>query len=479
MRKVVIIGGGITGLAAGHYLRRRATDLSTPVEWTLLEAETRLGGKVVTDRTDDGYIVEGGPDSFVTDKQGCLNLCHELGLGEELIPANEIQRKIYVLHRGKLTAMPAGFRLAIPTEIMPFVTTPLISLPGKLRMAMEYFVPRGSWQDDVSLAEFFGRRFGRECVDSLAGPMMAGIFVSDPDRMSMQGTFPSFIDMEQRHGSLIRAARAARKKPPTPNPRAAGRSMFNSLRRGLNSMIDALATELGGHCRTGVSVSGLNRNGDRWQVETSGGTLDADHVVLAVPSFVAADLIRPHQSALADQLAAIRYVSTATVSLAYLRADVPLDLDGFGVLVPPREKRQIIACTWSSVKFRHRAPPGSVLLRGFVGGYHNEAVAALPDDELLRVVREEYRELFGIHAEPLLTRIYRWPRANPQYDVGHPARVRALEKAMETLPGLHLAGSPYHGIGMPDCVRSASRAVEAILPIRKGTARGTAAGARS
>lgn len=481
MKRVAVIGGGITGLAAAYYLHQRATEHGQEVAVTLLESSDRLGGKVVTDRTDDGYTVEGGPDSFVTDKPGCLNLCHELGLGGELIPANEIQRKIYVLHKGKLATLPAGFRLAIPTEFKPFITTPLLSIFGKLRMGLELFVPRGSWKDDVSLAEFFGRRFGKECVDRLAGPLMAGIFVSDPYQMSMQGTFPSFVDMEQRHGSLIRAAQAARKKPHQPNPKAAGRSMFNSLKRGLGSLIDTLAAQVRetATVRTGVQVDRVERAGPRWTVHTAAGPLLVDEVILAVPSYEAARLVEPLHAELAGMLAAIRYVSTATVSLAYLRADVPLDLDGFGVLIPPSEKRKLIACTWSSVKFKHRAPPGSVLLRGFVGGHHHEALAALPDAELVDLVRTEYRELFGILAEPLLTRIYRWPRANPQYDVGHPARVRQMEKLIADLPGLHLAGSPYHGIGMPDCIKSALRTVEFILPPpRKATSRGTATGVR-
>ena len=478
MKRVVIVGAGITGLAAAYYLRQRAAENKIDLQWTLLEASDRVGGKVVTDRTDDGYTIEGGPDSFVTDKPGCLNLCHDLGLGNDLIPANEVQRKIYVLHKGKLETLPAGFRLAIPTEFMPFITTPLLSLRGKLRMAMELFVPRGSWKDDVTLAEFFGRRFGRECVERLAGPMMAGIFVSDPYRMSMQGTFPMFIDMEQRHGSLIRAAQAARRKPRAPNPKAAGRSMFNSLRRGLGSMIDALAAELKDGIRLGTSVTALRPLGGRWSVETSQGALEADHVILALPAGPAAALLKPVHAELSGMLADIRHVSTATVSLAYLGADVPLDLDGFGVLIPPNEGRRLIACTWSSVKFKHRAPAGSVLMRGFVGGYHHEELAGLPDDELVELVRTEYRELFGIHAEPLLTRIYRWPKANPQYDVGHPARVRQMEKLADAIPGLHLAGSAYHGIGMPDCVKSALRSVDAIVSGRRTTAHGTASGSR-
>ena len=231
--------------------------------------------------------------------------------------------------------------------------------------------------------------------------------------------------------------------------------------------------------RTGVQATSLTRDGERWTVQTSTGPLTADAVILAVPAYEAARLVDPLHAELGGMLKGIRYVSTATVSMAYLRADVPLDLDGFGVLIPSTEKRRLIACTWSSVKFKHRAPPGSVLLRGFIGGYHREELAGLPDDELVDLVRTEYRELFGIMAEPLLTRIYRWPKANPQYDVGHPARVRQMEKLADSLPGLYLAGSPYHGIGMPDCVKSALRAVESILPpSRKGTARGTTTGVR-
>jgi len=311
---------------------------------------------------------------------------------------------------------------------------------------------------------------------------MAGIFVSDPERMSMQGTFPMFIDMEQKYGSLIRAAQAARRKPRPPNPKAAGSSMFNSLRHGLGTLTDALASSLKEDLLLNTKVSGIERPGPRWRVHTEGTVFEADDVVLAVPSFVAAQWIQPHDAALAADLASIRYVSTATVSLAFHREDIPLDLDGFGVLVPRSEGRRILACTWSSVKFKHRAPPGSALLRGFVGGGHQQELVERPDAELIEIVRTEFRELFGIHAEPLHTSISRWPRANPQYEVGHPARVREFERRIRLLGGLHLAGSPYHGVGMPDCVRSAQRAVDAILPVstaRKATTRGTTPGAKS
>lgn len=468
-RRVAIVGAGITGLAAAYYLEQRARATGTALEVTLIEAAPRLGGKIITD-TDRDFVVEGGPDSFVTDKPWCLALCHELGLADFLIPNNQLENKVYMLHRGKLVQFPSGFRLSIPTKLWPFVTTPLISPLGKLRMALEVVLPPRPAENDESLGSFIGRRLGREAVEQFAGPFMAGIFVSDPDKLSMRSTFPSFLDMERKHGSLIRAARAMKKNPPKRSgPASAGNAMFNTLRGGMQQLVEALRERIAARVLSGTKVAALARGEDGWTLSLEGaehGTLTADDVILAVPAHRAAPLVAPFLPALSAALREIRFVSTATVSFAYMLDDIPAErpLDGFGVIIPPREQRRLIACTWASTKFKHRAPAGCVLMRAFVGGYRDETLAEQDDETLLALVRDEYASLFGIKAPPLFTKIYRWPKGNPQYDVGHLDRVAAMEQIAATMPGLHLAGSSYHGVGMPDCIKSALRAVDRILP---------------
>ena len=461
MKHVTVIGAGITGLAAAYYLEKKGTG---HVTCTLLEASGRLGGKIITDRSDE-FTVEGGPDSFVTEKPGALRLCHDLGLGDQLIPSNEKQRKVYVMRNDRLLVFPSGFRLTVPTEIMPFVFTPLISPLGKLRMAMEPWIPPRMATTDESLANFIRRRLGRECLERIAGPLMAGIFVSDPEKLSIQGTFPRFAQMERDHGSLIRAARANKKKPMPPNPLAAANAMFNSLKGGMQDVVEALRAAVRGEIRLNSAVQSIERAGARWRIRATGGDVETDAIICTAPAWQAAPLVRPLDATLADQLDAIRFVTTTTVSMAYLRSDIPSTcrLDGYGVMIPKRERRDLIACTWSSVKFRHRAPEGSVLLRAFVGGPGDEAKAELPDNELVHVIRQEYSRIFGIDNEPLFHRIYRWRKGNPQYDVGHLDRVAEMEARAAALPGFHLAGSSFRGIGMPDCIASALRAVDLVL----------------
>ena len=471
-RRVAIVGAGIAGLATAYYLQKRALEAGQQIRYTLIDAGKRVGGKIVTDHARE-FVIEGGPDSFVTDKPWCLALCHELGLSELLIPNNQLENKVYVLYRGKLVQLPSGFRLSIPTQFKPFLLTPLISPLGKLRMAMEYFLPPRPADGDETLGQFIGRRLGREAVDKFAGPLMAGIFVSDPDRLSMRGTFPTFLEMEKKYGSLIRAARALKKNPPKRSGLpAAGNAMFNTLKGGMYHLVEALRERLTGTILQETSVTSISRNPGGFEVALSGGQQDVltfDDVVLAIPAHRAAGLVAPLHEDLSGMLGAIRFVSTATCSLAYLLDDIPADrpLDGFGVLIPASENRKLIACTWASTKFKHRAPPGCVLLRAFVGGYRDEALAEQDEDALVEMVRDEFAALFGITATPMLSKVYRWPKGNPQYDVGHLDRVANIEALADTVPGLHLAGSSYHGVGMPDCITSAIKVVDRIVGVQK------------
>lgn len=469
-RNIVIVGAGITGLAAAYYVQKGAREKNQPIQLTLVESENRLGGKVVTHRENE-FVVEGGPDSFVTDKPWCLQLVHELGLADQLIPSSEDRKKIYVLRDGKLVEFPGGFRLTIPTQVLPFLKTRMISWPGKIRMGLDFIVPARREDTDESLAQFIRRRLGREALDRFAAPLMAGIFVADAEKLSMKATFPSFLAMEKKHRSLVLAARHAKKNPPQRKDGAikpAGNAMFNSFRKGMSVLTDELARRFEGDVRLGTRIVAIAKSGAGYAVDVAGakpGRIEADAVLLTAPAYTCADLLAPLHGRLAERLREIRYVSTATVSFTYLQSDIPSSrpLDGFGVMIPASEKRRILASTWSSTKFRHRAPPGTVLMRAFVGGHRDEQAPGLPDAALIDLVRKEYDELFGITAAPMAAHIFRWLRGNPQYDVGHLDRIAAIEQCTAELPGIFLAGSAFRGIGLPDCIHTARQTADRIL----------------
>ncbi len=479
MSHVTIIGGGIAGLATAYYLQKKSLESGIKVNYTLVESAARFGGKITTDQVDD-FVIEGGPDSFITQKPWGTQLCRELGLADRLIPTNDERRNIFVLSKGKLVPFPGGYRLTVPTEFVPFALSPLISPLGKLRMGLDLVIPPRREQSDESLAAFIRRRLGVEALDKIAGPVMAGIYVADPERLSLLSTFPMFAEMEQKYGSLIRAMQAAKKHHPSPNGArqnsggqslAAGsrpQAMFTSLRGGMQELVEALLAQLQGDLRLGCRVVGLRYLSPGFEVtfDSAHQSLKTDAVVLATPAYTAATLVESFAPHLAALLQKVRYVSTATISLGYRRADLPAqsDLNGFGFMVPKSENRQILACTWSSTKFNHRASADDVLLRLFVGGDQREhLVEDWADEELLALARAEIGAIMGITAQPVVKRIFRWPKGNPQYDVGHLDRVAEMEQLAAILPGLYLTGSAFRGIGLPDCIKSACTTVERLM----------------
>lgn len=481
-RHVTIVGGGITGLAAAYFLERAAAK-GCAVRYTLAEAADRWGGKIITERRD-GFIIEGGPDSFIAEKPDALALSRELGLSSQIIPSNPSHRRVYVALNGRLVPLPTGFRLTIPTRWIPFLTTPLFSWRGKLRMACEWFVPPRRASGDESLASFIRRRFGQECLDRLAGPLLGGIYVSDPESLSMEASFPRLLQMEREYGSLIRATRRAlrsgRRTQEAPvkgdvaesdrKPRE-GRSkhpppLFYSLRDGMSQLVETLRGELHGDLRPAFPIASIERRGKQLYVRpVHGDGWPSDAVVLAVPARCAATLLADSAPALSARLAELRAISTAVISFAYPRSAVPPQrpLDGYGVLIPPFEDPAFIAITWSSVKFEARAPADAVLLRVFAGGHRAELFAGAAEEVLISHARALLGRTMGITAPPLFWRIHRWIDANPQYEVGHLERVAALENLAKEIPGLYLAGSSYRGVGLPDCISSARRAVSALL----------------
>jgi len=466
IRHVVIVGGGIVGLATAYYLQEEARAAGLPLTYTLLESDRTLGGKIVTEHVD-GFVIEGGPDCFLRRKPWAADLCRRLGLGDELMGTNDARRKVFVLNRGRLTPLPDGVMLIVPTRITPFLTSPLISWPGKVRMGLDLFIPPRRDDGDESVASFVRRRLGQEALEKIAEPLMSGIHVSDPERQSLLGTFPRFRDLELRYGSLIRGMLAARRAARTPRSSDSGpSSMFITLREGQGQLIQALEHALtSGQIVTGAQVVGLERgDGAGYTVRTADGdSFKAHAVVLATPAFVSAELVSGLVSSLADALRSIRYVSTAVISLGFRCADVAHPLDGFGFVVPHRERRRVFGCTWTSTKFHHRAPPEALLLRCFVGGPGREEVVGLSDEELIALVRQELGAIMELHARPTLTRIFRWPKANPQYDVGHLDRVREMHALCETQSGLFITGSAFEGVGLPDCVRQGQQAASKVL----------------
>lgn len=465
MARVLIVGGGITGLATAYYLQQKARGQGLPLALTLTEASPSWGGKIVTER-QDGFLIEGGPDSFVTFKPWAIQLCKELALTERLLPVKDAQTRFFVVRRGRLVPFPSGLFPLMPTKIAPLLRSPLLSWKAKLRMGLEPFIPSRQDGGDESLAQFVRRRLGQEALEVLAEPLLGSIYATDLERMSLLSAFPRFRDLERQYGSLFRAAFASRIGDPV---RAVSREypMFMTLQDGLGELVEALVHRLSGHTLLlQHRVIRINHvlgasSGYRADLE-DGRSLEEVAVVVTTPAYAAADLLAGLDGTLAAFLKTIPYASTITVSLGYRAADLSRPLDGTGFVVPRREGRRIRACTWSSAKFDARAPEGYFLLRAFIDGETAEHLLAREDGEVIQVVREELRDFMGLAGEPMLTRVHRWVQAHPQYEVGHLDRVREIEGRLAAHPGLFLAGSAYHGIGLPDCIRDAETTAERV-----------------
>ena len=491
--RVAVVGGGISGLSTAWYVERLAAAQGMTVTCSVYETADRWGGRILTEvveRAEGRFVVEGGPDSFLTtQKPWAVDLALELGLGERLLGTNDAARKVYVLSKGKPVPMPDGVFLLVPTKFKPFIFSPLISPLGKLRMGLDVFIPRRKSESDETLGSFVTRRLGSEALDKIAEPLLSGIYNAEAQRQSLLATFPRFRDTELAHGSLIRGmladkarARRARKTQAVPghsgsnNSGAQGakqsggrpRSMFSSFVDGTGEIISGLTSELGAELVAGVRVTGISAGEqDDYLLQIVGRegrpahTIHADAVVLAIPAYDAAGLLAPFSEEVGALLRAIRYVSTGTISLAFEQDASAGRFGGFGVVVPTSEKRPLNAITWSSTKFDHRAPRGHSLVRVFFGGSRSPGTMQLDDAELLSVIKRELRSTMGIAREPLFHRIYRWDMANPQYDVEHLKRVEAIERSLP--PGVFVTGSAYRGVGLPDCVRQSHTAAEQVI----------------
>ena len=453
---ITIIGGGIAGLATAFYLEKRAREEGREIQYVLLERDDRWGGKIATESVD-GFLIEGGPDLLLTQKPAGVQLCKDLGLADRLIPTNNDRQRTFLVRNGELVAFPEDFSL-VPSKFWPLVTSPLFSFCGKVRMGLEVFIPRSRDEGDESLASFIGRRLGKEAV-KIGGAMLAGIHSADAERLSMQSAFPMYVAMEQRYGSLIKGVRAMKKT------RAKSPAMFQTLIGGLGEMVDTLVARLDGDLRRGVAVGSVRKANGGFEVVAGDGVIETDAVVMATPAYVSADLVADFAPDLSLMLRGIRYVSTATVSLAYQKEDVEgqHDFEGFGFLSPKHEGRRITACTWVSTKLNFRAPDDGVLVRTFVGGTGREDLVDLDDETLVAQSREELEDLMGVTADPVFARIFRWKRGRPQFDVGHLDRVAEMEHLAGQVGGLYLTGSAYRGLAIPDCIVQAVDTVDRIL----------------
>jgi len=461
MKRVAIIGGGISGLSAAFTLEKQRRS-GAPLEYILFEASSRLGGVLVTDRVD-GCLVEAGPDSFLTEKPWAAELCREIGLGDQLIGSTDPDRKTYILVRGKLVVIPDGLMFMVPTRIMPTVLSPLFSIRTKLRMAGEWFYPPHKADGDESVAAMVERHYGAEMVDRLAGPLLSGVYGGEASQLSVRAVLPRFAEMEAKHGSLGRAMLAARRKM-AQAPNAPARPLFTSLKDGMQQMVEALTARLPSSAlKVGVSVQGIQRQDGGWIVSAGYASDQFDAVIVATPALAAAELLRGPSSSLTSELDGIQYTSSITVNLGYNRSVRDSLPPGFGFLVPRSEGKRMLAATFVHNKFPHRAPEDRALLRCFIAGAGNERVLQFGDEEILRTVREELRQIIGLTADPLFARIYRWKGAMAQYGVGHLERLQRIENLLSQLPGLALAGNGYRGIGVPDCVRSGSDAAGKAL----------------
>jgi protoporphyrinogen/coproporphyrinogen III oxidase len=459
MKRIAIVGGGIAGLSAAFFLekaRRAGADL----QWALFEKSSRLGGVIQTERRD-GFVIEAGPDSFLSAKPDGARLCQELGIGDQLINSNDADRKTYILVKGRLVPIPQGLEFMVPTRVWPMATTPLFSFTTKLRMAAELLSNARNDAGDESVGDFVRRHFGQEMVDRVAEPLLAGVYGGNAEHLSIHAVLPRFAEMEREHGSLVRATLKAKAQFKSKGPDGTKpQPLFTSLKNGMQQMVEALAAALPqASIRLRQQNISLRPANDDWQIESAGISEKFQEVLLAVPAPSAAALLRQFHPALIEGLRKIEYTSSAAVALAYDEADLP---PGHGFLVPRSEGRKIMACTFVHKKFPYRAPEGKKLLRCFFSSSRMPDLLQHSDDSLQQISRQELKEILGLKAEPRFARTFRWDRAMAQYETGHLDRVAEMEKIIAAMPGFHIIGNSFYGIGVPDCIKSARLAVEQI-----------------
>jgi len=470
MKKIIIIGGGIAGLATAYRIQRKISE-GADLECVLLEGSDRFGGKISTEKSD-GFVIERGPDSFISQKPAAIQLCKQLGLEDRLTGTNPNSPNTFVYTGGKLMTMPDGLSLMIPTKFLPFALTPLFSLPGKIRMALDLLIPRKEGDSDESLASFVRRRMGEEALSKMAEPMLAGIYASDPEKMSIGSTFPMFVETERKYRSLI-IGMLARKKAMLMNSSkhpTTSYSLFMTLKDGLGEMVDAVIKKSPGvQFKSGAKVAALEKKEDGWHAKLEDGwECQADAIILATPAAITSKILYPIAPDSAELLNRIHYVTTATVTLGYKKEGFSHSLDGFGFVVPKAEGCSILACTWTSSKFPHRAPEGYVMLRCYLGGAIQEEIAEKDSETLEKLVRDDLQKIMGIKETPVFCKVFQNHKSNVQYHVNHSERIDAIMENLKNFPGLFLTGSAYHGIGIPDCIQDGNQTAESVFEFLNG-----------
>ncbi len=453
MKRAVIIGGGISGLSTAFYLGKAG------VPATLVERAPRLGGVIQT-AVVNGCVLEEGPDSFLSAKPAALELIRDVGLASEVIGSNDHLRVTYVLKHGRLVPLPDGLMMMVPTKLMPMVWSSLLSWPTKIRMGVEFFrSPSNGMAVDRTVSEFIEDHYGRETVDYLAEPLLSGVYGGSPDRLSVSSVLSRFTELEAKYGSLTRGVLAARRKA---GPQSAGSPLFRTLKGGLADLTRAVEERITKTDVVHAAAETVERTSGGYRVRVDGEWIETGNVVLACPAWQAGELIRALDERLGVLLGGVEYSSSLTLALGYDMRTLGHDLKGFGFLVPKKERRRLVACTWVGTKFAHRVPEGQAVLRCFLGGAADEAVLGESDEAIVATVQKELRDIMGIRAEPTFFRIARWPKSMAQYTVGHGARIREINERMKDLLGLHLVGNAYQGIGIPDCIRLGRQAAERI-----------------
>lgn len=444
--RVVVIGGGISGLSAAYDLTRAGADC------TILEKLPRVGGVIET-RVAEGCTLECGPDSFLSAKPAALALIKELGLEGDVIGSNDHQRTTYIWKNGKLVALPEGVMMIVPSRVLPMVKSPLLSWGTKIRMGLEYFRKPGE-SHDRSVAEFVVDHFGQETLDYLAEPLLSGVYGGDPAQLSVGSVLPRFLAMEAQYGSLVRGVLAGRSKQGTSGP------LFRTLKGGLGTLVDTLARRV--KVRH-ADVETVERTDNGFRLRAGGEWLDADHVIVACPAWSASKLVAGLDARLAELLGTIDYSSSLTLSLIYRAADFDGKRAGFGFLVPKKERDRLAACTFVGTKFSYRVPDDRIVLRCFFGGIADPAILDESDEAVTALAREELRRMLGLTARPISQVISRWARSMAQYTLGHKQRVEEIRTRAKAIPGLYLAGNAYEGIGIPDCIGMGRTAAQTIL----------------
>lgn len=488
MKHFVVIGGGATGLGAAYFLKR-AQDAGHEFTWDLYERDNRIGGKVAGEivadpETGEPYIIDGGPDCFTSRKPAAMRVARLAGVGDQKLPSNEDFKGTYIWRDGKKHHLPAGFSMFVPTQLEPVFETELLSEQGKHEIFKDLTAPKKvlveGERNDETLESFIVRRFGREVLDYLAEPFIGGVHASAPESMSLAASFPMYLDLEQKHGSVIRgivemmasrakAAAAAPARPePAPGAKPAQRqTLFATFSQGLHQLTDAMADAAGrNRLHTGISIEDVVRQGEGYLIKTDGGReIFADGIIVATESYAAAKILKNVAPEMAEAFAGIPNLTSSTCSFAFKAEDITVPESGFGVLVPAVEERALLAATWSSTKWTNRAPEGRVLIRGFCGTPHNQELMEKSDEELTEIILEELREIMDVRpgAQPLFSRFYRWHLGMSQYTMGHLDRVETIECSAASTKGLDVGGGCLRGVGVPNCIESGERAAMKVL----------------